>query len=85
MIVYIHGGGFFAGTSSPSYSGADYFMDSEDVIVVAMAYRLGPLGFLSTGDSNMSGNFGLKDQALAIKWVKDNIRAFGGSLLDNKT
>lgn len=55
-------------------------MDTEDIIFVTMAYRLGPLGFLSTGDSNMSGNFGLKDQALAIKWVKDNIRAFGGEL-----
>lgn len=54
-------------------------MDTEDVIVVTMSYRLGPLGFLSTGDENMSGNFGLKDQALAIKWVSDNIRAFGGA------
>lgn len=53
-------------------------MDSEDVIFVTMHYRLGPLGFLSVGDSSMSGNFGLKDQAMAIKWVKDNIHAFGG-------
>lgn len=78
MIVYLHGGGFFAGTASPSITGADYFMDTEDVIFVTMNYRLGPLGFLSTGEGSMPGNFGLKDQALAIKWVKDNIGAFGG-------
>lgn len=79
MIVYIHGGGFFAGTPDPNITGPNFFMDTEDVIVVTIAYRLGPLGFLSTGDGNMSGNFGLKDQALAIKWVSDNIRAFGGA------
>lgn len=78
VIIYIHGGGFFAGSAGPSITGADYFMDTEEVIVVTMNYRLGPLGFLSTGDSNMSGNFGLKDQSLAIKWVKDNIENFGG-------
>lgn len=78
VVVYIHGGGFFAGTASPGFTGPDYFMDSEDVIFVAMNYRLGPLGFLSTGDQYMSGNFALKDQALAIKWTKDNIRNFGG-------
>lgn len=64
--------------AGPSVSGADYFMDIGNVIFVTMSYRLGPLGFLSTGDINMSGNFGLKDQALAIKWVKDNIKEFGG-------
>lgn len=53
-------------------------MDSEDVIFVTMNYRLGPLGFLSTGDKYMPGNFALKDQAMAIKWTKDNIRKFGG-------
>lgn len=79
MIIYLHGGGFFAGTAGPSVTGADYFMDTEDVIMVTMNYRLGPLGFLSTGDQSMPGNFGLKDQALAIKWVKDNIEAFGGN------
>lgn len=80
VLVYIHGGGLFAGTGGPSITGADYFMDTEDVIMVTMHYRLGPLGFLSTGDASMPGNFGLKDQAMAIKWVKDNIKAFGGNL-----
>ncbi|CAO1420886.1 unnamed protein product [Diamesa serratosioi] len=78
VIVYIHGGGFFAGSGGPSFTGGDYFMKSEEVIFVAMNYRLGPLGFLSTGDGSMSGNFGLKDQAMAIQWVKKNIGAFGG-------
>lgn len=78
VVVYIHGGAFFAGTGGPSVTGADYFMDSNDVIFVTMNYRLGPLGFLSTGDSNMPGNFGLKDQALAIEWVRKNIKFFGG-------
>ncbi|KAL7015547.1 hypothetical protein ACKWTF_016513 [Chironomus riparius] len=78
VIVYIHGGAFFAGAAGPSLIGADYFMDTEDVIFVTMSYRLGPLGFLSTGDDNMSGNFGLKDQTLAMKWVKENIENFGG-------
>lgn len=59
-------------------TGPDFFMDSEDIIFVAMNYRLGPLGFLSTGDKHMSGNFGLKDQAMAIAWTKENIKKFGG-------
>lgn len=59
-------------------------MDSEDVIFVTISYRLGPLGFLSIGDNNMSGNFGLKDQALAMKWVKENVVKFGGELLGEK-
>ncbi|CAO1422540.1 unnamed protein product [Diamesa tonsa] len=78
VIVYIHGGGFFAGSGGPSFTGGDYFMKTEEVVFVTMNYRLGPLGFLSTGDGSMSGNFGLKDQALAIQWVKTNIAAFGG-------
>jgi juvenile-hormone esterase len=43
VIIYIHGGGFFAGTAGPSITGADYFMDTEDVVFVTMNYRLGPL------------------------------------------
>lgn len=40
--------------------------------------QLGPLGFLSTGQEDCPGNFGLKDQVEVLKWVKDNVAAFGG-------
>lgn len=78
-MVYIHGGGFFAGSPSSLFHGPQYFMDNGEVILVLMAYRLGALGFLATGDEHSPGNFGLKDQTLALKWVKDNIREFGGN------
>ncbi|KAH8348144.1 hypothetical protein KR084_004841 [Drosophila pseudotakahashii] len=78
VMVYIHGGGFFGGSAGPGFTGPEYFMDSGEVILVTMAYRLGPFGFLSTEDAVMPGNFGLKDQNLALRWVQRNIRSFGG-------
>ncbi|CAG7725377.1 unnamed protein product, partial [Allacma fusca] len=75
VIVFIHGGGFISG-STKDYGG-NYFMD-EDVIVVTINYRLGALGFLNTGDGSARGNMGLKDQQLALRWVQQNIKQFGG-------
>jgi len=43
-MVYIHGGGFFGGSAGPGVTGPEYFMDSGEVILVTMAYRLGPFG-----------------------------------------
>lgn len=77
-MIYIYGGGWFSGSANPAIVGPDYFMDTEQVVLVTFSYRLGAFGFLSTGDANISGNFGLKDQLLALKWVKQNIEAFGG-------
>lgn len=50
----------------------------RDVVLVTMNYRLGSLGFLSTGDMHAIGNNGLRDQVVAMKWVQRNIAAFGG-------
>lgn len=54
----------------------------EGVVVVTFNYRLGVLGFLALeeldGEATQSGNFGLQDQLAAIRWMKDNIAAFGG-------
>ncbi|XP_049842019.1 esterase FE4-like [Schistocerca gregaria] len=75
VMVYIHGGCFTSGSGS-AY-GPDYFVESE-VVVVTINYRLGVLGFISTGDLLIPGNMGMKDQVEALKWVQKNIAAFGG-------
>lgn len=65
------------GSGIKSLYGPDHLLD-HDVILVTANYRVGPLGFLSTEDANCPGNFGLKDQAMVLKWVHDNIKQFGG-------
>ncbi|XP_030751749.1 uncharacterized protein LOC115879197 [Sitophilus oryzae] len=77
VMLWIHGGGFTHGHSLYNSTGPDYLIE-QGVIVVTLTYRLGPFGFLSTGDDVISGNAGLKDQAAAIKWIYENIEAFGG-------
>ncbi|XP_060833735.1 venom carboxylesterase-6-like [Rhopalosiphum padi] len=76
VLVFIHGGAFmflYGSVYQP-----DYILD-KDIILVTFNYRLGPIGFFSTGDSVVSGNNGLKDQVQALKWVKRNIKYFGGN------
>ncbi|KAL9966490.1 hypothetical protein ACROYT_G024572 [Oculina patagonica] len=75
VMVYIHGGAYEFGSAvtQPSDILALY-----GVVVVVIQYRLGPLGFLTTGSSAAPGNFGMLDQVEALKWVKDNIANFGG-------
>ncbi|XP_058530779.1 cocaine esterase-like [Ochotona princeps] len=51
----------------------------EDVVVVTIQYRLGVLGFFSTGDQHASGNWGYLDQVAALRWVQQNIAYFGGN------
>ncbi|XP_053392792.1 cholinesterase-like [Mercenaria mercenaria] len=76
VMIYIHGGGFNLGFSD-IYDGS-ILSAYTDVVVVAMNYRIGPLGFFSTKDAESPGNFGLWDQRLAIQWVSENIAVFGG-------
>ena len=51
---------------------------SHDVILVTVNYRMGPLGWLSFGVDEVAGNQGLLDQRMAMTWVRDNIKHFGG-------
>lgn len=77
MYILHHHGSFLFGTAQRSNYPPDYLLD-EDIILVAGNYRIGALGFLSTEDENAPGNFGLKDQVMIFKWVRDNIERFGG-------
>ncbi|XP_044585589.1 venom carboxylesterase-6-like [Cotesia glomerata] len=79
VIVWIHGGAFqwHMESKDGQFTKPHYLMD-RDVILVTFSYRVGPLGFMSTGDEHISGNMGLKDQNMAIHWVKENIEGFGG-------
>ncbi|XP_053400645.1 bile salt-activated lipase-like [Mercenaria mercenaria] len=76
VMVRIHGGAFILGSSEEFDPKA--LCSAGNVIVVTFNYRLGPLGFLSTKDSNLVSNLGLWDQHLVLNWVRDNIGSFGG-------
>ena len=82
VIVWIYGGGFSGGsTSTPMYDGAGFA--KKGVILVSVAYRVGPFGFLahpelSRESGRGSGVYGLEDMIAGLKWVKMNIARFGG-------
>ncbi|XP_076246503.1 carboxylesterase 1E [Calliopsis andreniformis] len=76
VLIWIHGGGFRRG------SACQYEMRNiikKKVVVVSIQYRLGSLGFLSTGTKELPGNNGIFDMMLAVKWVEDYIEYFGGN------
>jgi para-nitrobenzyl esterase len=83
VLVYFYGGGFVAGDGSePRYDGAS--MARKGIVAVTVNYRLGVFGFFAhpelTKESpqRASGNYGLLDQHAALRWVRENIAAFGG-------
>ena len=86
VIVYIHGGAFmFMGTSFDIFNGG-VFSSLGDVVLVTINYRVGVFGFLDTGaeetdeetNEEVSKNIGLFDQIMALNWIRDNIKNFGG-------
>ncbi|KAF9806144.1 hypothetical protein SFRURICE_016343, partial [Spodoptera frugiperda] len=77
VMVWIHGGAFAMGSGNAFLYGPDHLVGAG-VVLVTLNYRLGALGFLSLENEEVSGNMGLKDQVMALKWVRDNIEAFGG-------
>ncbi|CAG2101791.1 unnamed protein product [Medioppia subpectinata] len=77
VMFSIYSGGFILGSIFKNvYNGS--VLATNDVVFVSANYRVGPLGFLYSGDKTASGNAGLYDQLLALKWVRENIRHFGG-------
>lgn len=83
VLVWIYGGGFaFGYTSDPMYDGAN--LAKKGVILVSIPYRVGQLGFLAHPElskespNHVSGNYGLLDMIAGLKWIKQNIAAFGG-------
>ncbi|XP_004647419.1 neuroligin-4, X-linked isoform X2 [Octodon degus] len=76
VMVYIHGGSYMEGTGN--MIDGSILASYGNVIVITINYRLGILGFLSTGDQAAKGNYGLLDQIQALRWVEENVAAFGG-------
>jgi carboxylesterase type B len=83
VFFYIYGGGFNEGSAAvPVYDGEG--LAKKGIVVVTANYRVGVLGFLAHPElskesrDKVSGNYGLLDQVAALKWVHDNISAFGG-------
>ncbi|XP_036431764.1 uncharacterized protein ces2b isoform X1 [Colossoma macropomum] len=76
VMFWIHGGGFTVG--SASMQDGSVLAAYQNVVVVVIQYRLGLLGFFSTGDEHAPGNYGLLDQVAALQWVQENIHSFGG-------
>ncbi|MCD8341765.1 MAG: carboxylesterase family protein [Clostridiales bacterium] len=82
VMVWIFGGGFQSGSSAePEFDGAA--LNEQGVILVTINYRCGPLGFFSSRalerQCGCAGNVGILDQIAALRWVQENIGAFGGN------
>ena len=85
VMVWFHGGGFILGQGSYTKRDGRLLALREDVVVVSINYRLGIFGFLAhealdaeNSTHPSSGNYGIEDQTAALRWVQENISAFGG-------
>ncbi|KAL7291989.1 hypothetical protein TKK_0014275 [Trichogramma kaykai] len=85
ILVWVYGGGYMTGTATLDVYDADLMAARCDCIIASMQYRVGAFGFLylaqyfdPSDDDDAPGNMGLWDQAMALKWLKDNARVLGG-------
>ncbi|KTF86810.1 hypothetical protein cypCar_00006724 [Cyprinus carpio] len=76
VMLFIHGGSYMEGTGN--IMDGSVLASYGNVIVITLNYRVGILGFLSTGDQAAKGNYGLLDQIQALRWINKNIGYFGG-------
>ncbi|KAF8643007.1 hypothetical protein AX16_009252 [Volvariella volvacea WC 439] len=80
--VYIHGGFLQFGSPHSLSSQAQFISAERSEVWVNIGYRLSAFGFLACDNPPITGNFGFKDQWLALQWIRDNIDAFGGNASD---
>lgn len=83
VMVHLHGGGWFAGSGSEPKRNGENLAQRGDVVVVTINHRLGLFGYLNLAewageDYHHSGYVGVLDLVAALRWIRDNIRAFGG-------
>lgn len=87
VMVWIHGGAFNSGgTANPEYNGQNFVAAHDDVVFVSIGYRVGIMGFIDFANSGLpgceefpdSGNLGLLDMLQGLRWIQENIGAFGG-------
>ncbi|XP_042882012.1 acetylcholinesterase-like [Penaeus japonicus] len=79
VLVWIYGGGYMAGTSTLEVYDGDLMAIANNFIVASMQYRVGAFGYIYLDIDEAPGNQGMYDQALAMKWIKDNAPYFGGN------
>nr|XP_022909142.1 juvenile hormone esterase-like [Onthophagus taurus] len=79
VIVFVHGHGFIAGNAKTELHGPDFFL-TEDIVLVTVCYRYGAFGFSYLEDQSLgvTGNQGIKDVVMSLKWVQKNITSFCG-------
>ncbi|MEO8097919.1 MAG: carboxylesterase family protein [Acidobacteriota bacterium] len=84
VMVWVYGGGFVGGSTAGALTTGER-LASKGVVVVSVAYRVGPLGYLAhpglstESKDHVSGNYGVLDLVAGLQWVKKNIAAFGGN------
>ncbi|XP_049881020.1 juvenile hormone esterase-like [Pectinophora gossypiella] len=78
VLVYVHGGEFLSNSGNSDNQYGPQLLLKHGIILVTLNYRIGALGFLSLGVEDASGNAGIKDVLLALRWINDNIDRFGG-------
>ncbi len=82
VMVWIHGGGNVVGSSAQPRFDGDYFARRGNIVIVTINYRLGAFGFLHAPELGATGNEALLDQIAALRWVRKEIRKFGGNPKD---
>ncbi|EEH23451.1 hypothetical protein PABG_05662 [Paracoccidioides brasiliensis Pb03] len=76
VLVFFYGGRYTTGATNTPYLNGKYFAEAQDVVIVTVNYRVNIFGF--PGAPGITQNLGLLDQRLAVEWVRDNAKAFGG-------